>query len=130
MLFLVPASTLGLHGAMGVLMVINVAGYAWCGVLLYAIVAVEQRHSPRGGESNTMQPTAQQCKHTPPYQAHATVRTFHPLPRRRQSCGVAGAATLNSIQWFFYSVRCRPRPYSPPAGLLARMPNSTHTKEI
>jgi hypothetical protein len=44
-----PRTQIAPGPAIGVLCVANVLGYAWCGVILYAIVATEQRRDPVDG---------------------------------------------------------------------------------
>jgi hypothetical protein len=47
-----PQTELAPEQAIAVLCVANVLGYAWCGVILYAIVATEQRHDPLDGAAH------------------------------------------------------------------------------
>lgn len=49
---LTPRAQISPLSATAVLCVANVLGYAWCGVILYAIVAEEQRRDPVDGAAN------------------------------------------------------------------------------
>jgi hypothetical protein len=42
-------TTVPIDAAVGLLCAANVMGYAWCGVILYAIIATEQRRDPVDG---------------------------------------------------------------------------------
>ena len=44
-----PLVDISVNSAVALLCVANILGYAWCGVLLYAIVATEQRREPLNG---------------------------------------------------------------------------------
>ena len=47
--YLEPLVDIGLDASVALLCTANILGYAWCGVLLYAIVATEQRREPENG---------------------------------------------------------------------------------
>ena len=47
-----PHTQLSSSSAIALLCIANVLGYAWCGVILYAIVAEEQRRDPVDGAAN------------------------------------------------------------------------------